>query len=227
MRATAVPRAASVPISPVYQVTVLVDVPATSVVALSNGGPATRIGGAPAPTLKKSFAAAIAEAAESEVAASLVTEAASAACRLAAVAVVLPPMVNWFGPGVAEVVAVSVRFSVDPSGTANVNVMVCPLLGLAANETPMLGGEPVTLAPESVEATPASLNPNGEPGTSSEIVRLLPTAGGISRRPRPEPRSAAMRSASTCLKPARVPSPLRIRSVVSTAGWSTARPANR
>src|SRR6267378_4382905 len=44
MRATAVPRAESGPLSPVYHETVLADVPATSVVAVANGGPATRSG---------------------------------------------------------------------------------------------------------------------------------------------------------------------------------------
>src|SRR5712672_1158563 len=44
MRATAVPRAGSGPLSPVYHDTVLADVPATSVVAVANGGPATRSG---------------------------------------------------------------------------------------------------------------------------------------------------------------------------------------
>src|SRR5436305_12201982 len=73
--ATAAPRAGSVPISPVYQLTVLAGVPATSDVALSNGDPSTRIGGWPASTLKKLFAAAIVEADDSDVAASFWTAA--------------------------------------------------------------------------------------------------------------------------------------------------------
>src|ERR1044072_925370 len=71
--ATAVPRAGSVPISPVYQVTVLDAVPAISDVAVSNGGPLTRIGGWPASTLKKLFVAAIADGADRGVAASFWT----------------------------------------------------------------------------------------------------------------------------------------------------------
>ena len=43
-RATAVPRAGSVPVSPVYQDTVFAAVPATRLVAVLNGGPPTRSG---------------------------------------------------------------------------------------------------------------------------------------------------------------------------------------
>src|SRR5437868_4414462 len=99
--ATAVPRGESVPISPVYQVTVFAAVPATSAVEV-NGDPETRIGGSPTPMSKKSCAAAIDEAAVSEVAASVLTEELSTAWKLALVAATLAPMVNSFGPGVAE-----------------------------------------------------------------------------------------------------------------------------
>src|SRR6187399_2646047 len=44
MRAIAVPRGESVPSSPVYQETVLADVPPTRLVAVANGGPLTRNG---------------------------------------------------------------------------------------------------------------------------------------------------------------------------------------
>src|SRR5262245_49555397 len=117
MRATAVARVASAAASPVYQVTVLAAVPATKAVALENGGPATRRGGLAASTLKKSSAAATAHAAVSEVSASLPTAVCSAAFRLAAVTTVLGSMVNWFAPGVVELVAVSVMLSLDPSGS--------------------------------------------------------------------------------------------------------------
>src|SRR3954447_25488629 len=100
MRATEVPRAGSVPASPVYHVTVSLGVPAIRLVALSNGGPATRCGGWGESVLKKSFEAAIADAAVSEVLASLPIEVVSAACRLPAVADAFGPMVNWSGPGV-------------------------------------------------------------------------------------------------------------------------------
>src|SRR5215470_10755779 len=78
-RATEVERAGSLPASPVYQNTVLAGVPATSAVALSNGGPATRRGGLAASMLKKSLAAAMVEAAGNEVCAMLVTAAFRAA----------------------------------------------------------------------------------------------------------------------------------------------------
>ena len=75
MRAVAVERAGSLPVSPVYQITVLADVPAISAVAVSKGGPATRCGGLLASASKKSLEAATAEAAASEVPASLPTPA--------------------------------------------------------------------------------------------------------------------------------------------------------
>ena len=68
-RAVAVARAGSVPSSPVYQVTVLAGVPATSAVAVA-GGPLTRCG----VPLKKLSAAATAEAAASAVLASVSIE---------------------------------------------------------------------------------------------------------------------------------------------------------
>src|SRR5258707_713915 len=91
--ATAVVRAGSAPISPVYQVTVLDAVPAVIAVAV-NGEPETRIGGWPASTSKNMCAAAIVDAVVSEVAPSLPTAAESAACRLAAVCVGVAPMAN-------------------------------------------------------------------------------------------------------------------------------------
>ena len=89
MRAVAVDRADPEPSSPVYQETVSADVPATSAVAV-NGEPLTRCGG----SSKKSLAAAMAEAADSEVAPIWLTPAVSAACRFAAVAAGVAPMVN-------------------------------------------------------------------------------------------------------------------------------------
>src|SRR5881394_1005129 len=114
--ATAVPRAESVPISPVYQVTVLAGVPAMRDVALLNGGPFTRIGGWPASTSKKLFAAAIVEAADSEVAASFWTAPVRAAWKFVAVSLGNVPIVNWPGPGGELVVAVSVSCWLVPSG---------------------------------------------------------------------------------------------------------------
>src|SRR4051794_41729832 len=100
-RATAVDRAGSGPFSPVYHITVFADVPGAKLVAVANGGPATRCGGSP----KKSSAAFTAEAAVSDVSASFPSDVVSAACRLAAVAAALGPMLNSSGPGVVAVVA--------------------------------------------------------------------------------------------------------------------------
>ena len=176
-RAVAVARAGSVPSSPVYQLTVFAAVPATSAVAVSKGGPATRCGGWVASMLKKSLAAATADAAESEVAASLPTEAVNAVCRFVAVTSLVAPMVNSFGPGVAEVVAVSVMLSLEPSGSVKRYWMVSPAAGLAA---PRSSGQrrrgaarPVTVAPVRVEFTPASLKPNGETASSGERSPLV------------------------------------------------------
>ena len=190
------------------------------------GGPATRCGG----SAKKSSDAAIAEAADSEVPASLPTAAVSAVCRLAAVTSLVAPMANWFGPGLAEVVAVSVMLSVEPSGSVKRYWMVSPSFGLTTpRSTVEAAGGPdgVTVAPLKLEVTPASLSPNGE--TASSASRTEVTVGAeISRRPRPlAPRSAWLRSAIICLRPARAPSPFMMRSMLSTAGWSLARPENR
>jgi hypothetical protein len=65
-------------------------VPATVAVAVVKVGPTTRWGGLP----KKSLPAATADAAASEVSASLPIAAVSAVCRLAAVAAGVAPMTN-------------------------------------------------------------------------------------------------------------------------------------
>ena len=68
--------------------------------------------------MKKLLAAATTDAAASEVSASVAMDAVTAACRLAQVAAADAPMVNWFGPGLADVVAVRVNVSLVPSGSA-------------------------------------------------------------------------------------------------------------
>ena len=78
MRAVAVERGGFAPFSPIYQETVLAAVPATSAVAVLNGGPATRCGG----LAKKLLEAATADAADSAVWASVLTDVVSAAWRL-------------------------------------------------------------------------------------------------------------------------------------------------
>src|SRR5579862_986217 len=100
MRAVALDRIEPVALLPVYQNTVLALVPATSAVAVA-GAPETRIGG----SSKKLLAAAMAEAADSEVLPIWATPAVSAACRFAAVGAGVAPMPNWLAPGVADVVA--------------------------------------------------------------------------------------------------------------------------
>jgi hypothetical protein len=98
----------------VYHITVSALVPAVRLVAVSKlGVPTTRCGG----SAKKSLEAAIAEAAVSEVSASLPTAVVRALRRFEAVIVLFPPMVNSFGPGLVEVVAVSVMLSLEPSGS--------------------------------------------------------------------------------------------------------------
>src|SRR6187399_125404 len=172
------------PISPVYQVTVLDAVPAVSAVAVK-GDPATRIGGWPAVTSKNMCAAATADAADSDVAASLPTDVVSAACRFVAVCAGVDPMVNSPAAGGASVVAVSAILSVVPSGSVKENVIASPGLGLLVKFTVTLAGEPVgpvTVAPLS-GVTPASFSPKTVGGVSSEMPTCVPEAAGMTRRP--------------------------------------------
>ena len=90
--------------------------PATSAVAVSNGGPLTRSGGVAASMLKNSFDACTAEAAVSDVPASLPTASFSAVRRFVAVTSEVAPMVNSLSPGGVSAVAVSVSVCVVPSG---------------------------------------------------------------------------------------------------------------
>src|SRR6185437_4232752 len=79
IRAVAVDRAGSVPVSPVYQITVLAVVPGTMPAAPKKGDdPPTRCGGLLASALKKSLDAATADAAARDVAPSVPIEAVSA-----------------------------------------------------------------------------------------------------------------------------------------------------
>ena len=102
--AVAVARAGSAPISPVYQVTVSAGVPATNAVAVSNGGPATP-GRLARIDVEEIAGRHHRRGCRSEVAASLPTAAVSAVSRLPAVRSLVAPMANWFGPGLADVVA--------------------------------------------------------------------------------------------------------------------------
>ena len=158
-----------------YQDTVFADVPATSAVAVSNGGPATRCG----VPLKKLSAAATAEAAVSAVLASSPTAAVSAVCKLVAVAAAVRSIVNSFGPGVTDCVAVSVIVSLLPSGKSTRNWIVSPAFGNPVRSTVIAGGEPagpVAVELASAELMQAQLKPNAEGTTSS--ARLTEVAVG-------------------------------------------------
>ena len=164
-----------------YQNTVLAGVPATSDVEEA-GVPLTRSGGF---ELKKSLAAAIAEAAGNAVCARLAIAPDSAVCRLPAVAVALAPMVNWFAPGGESVVACRVMVWLEPSGSVRPNAIVSPALGLAPRLTATDGGElDVTVAPVKFEVMLATLKPNGDVAESSASDTLEPDPPTTSR---PEP----------------------------------------
>src|SRR5580704_5760387 len=148
--AVAVCRAGVLPAPPVYQNTVLADVPATSDMDVA-GVPLTRSGGF---ELKKLLAAATADAAGSAVCARLVMALVSAAWILLAVAFALAPMVNWFAAGGESVVACKLIVWLEPSGSVRLNWILSPAFGLEPRLTEAVGGEPVgweTVAPVKVE----------------------------------------------------------------------------
>src|SRR2546429_4452826 len=91
-RATAGPRAGSVPVSPLYQESVFAAVPGTCAVAVANGGPLTRGTGLP---LKNSLDAFSADAATRAPLARPPTAVVNAALMLAAVAVEVAAIRNW------------------------------------------------------------------------------------------------------------------------------------
>ena len=122
---------------------------------MSGGEPFTRSGG----SLKKSLAAAIAEAAGSAVCVSPVMAVVKAVCRLVAVSEGNVPMVNWLAPGGEFVVACSEMVCVEPSGSVSWNWIELPEFGLEARSTEIDAGEPdgpVTVAPVRLESTPVS-----------------------------------------------------------------------
>src|SRR5258708_3759163 len=101
--AVAVARAGVAPFSPVYHDNVLAGVPGTNVVDDDSGpGPPTRSGGL---ELKKLSDAVIAEV--------------SAVCRFAAVTALVAPIANELAGSGLAVDAVSVMFSLVPSGKLN------------------------------------------------------------------------------------------------------------
>src|SRR6266700_3633166 len=121
--------------------------------------------------LKKLSPAVTADAATSEVLASVPIAVFKAAFRLDVVAAGVVPMAKLLvGNGVA-LDAVSWTDSVVPSGRLKVNLIWSPEFGLpAVRSIETAGGEPpgpVTVALVSDEETEFSLRPNGEPATSS------------------------------------------------------------
>src|SRR6185295_2771501 len=225
-RATAVPRAGSVPVSPVYQESVFAAVPGTCVVAVANGGPPTRGTGLPP---KNSLDAFNADAATSAPLARAPTAVVNAALTLAAVAVELAPIRNWPACGGVVVVAVNCTFSLVPSGRLNASVMVSPVFRLVApRSNDPVAGEPVgpvvvTLAAD--EVIEASFRPNGPASSVNEIDVAVGVA--CVSRPVPEPTSACLRSAINCFRPACAPTPSRMSPVAAVAAVSVARPENR
>src|SRR5262245_18380245 len=123
--------------------------------------------------LKKLSEAAMAEAATSEVLASVPSAVVSAALRLVAVAVELAPIAKHPLGGGVELEAVSVIASDVPSGKLNVKVTFSPLFGLVApRSTDIAGGDPLgplIVEPVNDDVIALSLKPNGEPATSSAI----------------------------------------------------------
>src|ERR1043165_5498509 len=189
MRAIDDARAVPAPLSPAYQKTVFARVPLTSAVALASGVVATRCGG----SAKKSPVAAIADAATSEVLASVVIAPFSALLRLAEVAPGVAPIAKApAGVGTAFD-AVSWMLSVEPSGRLNLKLICSPLFGLPPSVTDPVGGDPagpVTVAPVSCEETEFSFRPNADGATSSRnVIGIVAGADNI-KRPKPPPSSA-------------------------------------
>src|SRR5712671_6892776 len=145
-------------IAPVYQLTVSAAVALTRAAAVANGGPATRWAAWVGPTSKKLCAA----------------------CRLAAVAAGVAPIVKESTPGGDAVVAVIVSCCVVPSGRLNIRLSASPGFGFTDRSTEIAGGVPVgpiSWAPVKLPPTLASLKPNGDPATSSLSDTRVPGVG--------------------------------------------------
>src|SRR6266481_10015531 len=182
--------------------------------------------------LKKSFPAANADAATSEVLASFPIAAFNAAFRLAAVTVEFAPIAKLPVGGGVALEAVSSIESVVPSGSSNAKLTLSPSLGLVAprstetNDGVPVG--PVMVAPVSDDEIAVSFSPNGEPATSSATFTDVSVGEVMMRRPRPlVPTSACRRSEITVVSPAWVVVPLRITSIGATDGVLMAPPENR
>ena len=150
-------------------------------------------GGLLASALKKSLDAVIADAAVRAVLPSVPIAVVRAAWKLVAVSAGVAPMVNSLAPGGESVVAVSVRFSLVPSGRLRRRVTVWPGLGIAEKSMLIDAGEPAgpdTVAPVTLVVMEPSLKPNGDTESSSTPTEVA--VGALTtRRPSPSrPRSA-------------------------------------
>src|SRR5689334_21608938 len=136
--------------------------------------------------LKKLSPAATAEAATSAVPASVPIAEVSAALRFAAVAVAFAPMLKLPDGGGELLEAVNRMVSVVPSGRLNAKLICSPGFGLpAVMSTDTEAGEPDgpdTTALVNDEDTPFSLNPNGEPATSSATFSEVVVGAEMTRR---------------------------------------------
>jgi len=133
--------------------------------------------------LKKLSPASTAEAATSEVLASVEIADVSALLKLVAVWAVVAPMAKVPDGGGFALLAVKVMESVVPSGSLKVTLKVSPELGCPpAKSTENCAGEPegpVTVAFVSVDETEFSFNPKGEVAESSATVVNVEDAGGV------------------------------------------------
>src|SRR3954452_2387991 len=189
-------RAAPAPFSPLYQNTVFAAVPLVSAVALASGTPDTRCGG----SAKKSRVAATADAATSEVLASVAIAPFSALLRLAEVAAAVAPIANPPAGVGTTVDAVSWMVSLEPSGRSNLKLIWSPLFGTAPSAIVTAGGDPVgpvTVAPVTCDETEFSFSPNTDGATSSRNVIGTVAGADSTSRPNPPPRSACCRSEIT------------------------------
>ena len=121
----------------------------------------------------------MADAATSEVSLNFWIEDANVDCRFAVVPAG-PPVVsirNEPDGGGFVVVAVSSIVSVVPSGSAKLNLILSPSLGLTApRSTVAAGGVPagcVTVAPVSEDCTDSSFSPNGEPSSATLVTVVV------------------------------------------------------
>ena len=225
-RTGAVSRADPELASPTYQITVLAAVPAVSVVAPPADVPPTRSGGLVAVAAKKFVDVAIVEAEASSVVALDAIAVWRAAPRLVMVSASVGPIAKVFWPVPP---AVSVSLVVVPSGRFRPISIVSPAVGCAPAST-AAGGGPAEVAAVRVVLVVVAVAifiPKGRPAVSSARVTSVAVVATV-RRPRPAvPRSAALRSETSCFSPACPESPSMISEKGCTGFVSPERPENR